>query len=333
MTILLVTGGAGFIGSNFVYYMLKHYPNCQIRVLDKLTYAGNLNNLRPLWDDPRFQFTKGDICDQDKVRQVASGVDAIINFAAETHVDRSIVAAEAFIKTDILGTFVLLEAVKDLGINRYVQISTDEVYGSITDGSFKETDPLNPSSPYAASKAGADLLVLSYWVTHKLPVLITRSSNNYGPYQYPEKIVPLFITNAMEDKPLPVYGDGLNVRDWLYVEDNCAAIALILHKGQPGEIYNVGADQEYPNIDITKKILQLLDKPESLIKFVPDRKGHDRRYSLDSAKLKTLGWEANTSFSQGLKKTVNWYLENRRWWQKIKSGKFKQYYKKQYQLE
>lgn len=332
MKTILITGGAGFIGSNFVHYIMRQYPHYQVRVLDKLTYAGNLDNLRVVMNDPRFTFIKGDICDKSAVLMAARDVDYIVNFAAETHVDRSILNADAFVRTDVLGTFTLLEAVKELGVERFVQISTDEVYGSIAEGSFSETAPLNPSSPYAASKAGADLLVMAYWTTHKLPVLITRSSNNYGPFQYPEKIIPLFITNALEDKPLPLYGDGMNVRDWLYVEDNCEAIDLVLHQGKIGEIYNIGADNELPNIELTRRILRLLNKPESLIRYVTDRKGHDRRYSINSAKIRNLGWQPRTDFNSGLQRTVHWYLENRWWWERIKSGEFQRFYKEYYQL-
>lgn len=332
MKTILITGGAGFIGSNFVHYILEKYPDYRVKVLDKLTYAGNLDNLRDVMDDKRFTFIKGDICDKELVKKVAKDVDYIVNFAAETHVDRSILDSEVFIRTDILGTYTLLEVVRELNIERFVQISTDEVYGSITEGSFKEDAPLNPSSPYAASKAGADLLVNAYWVTYKLPVLITRSSNNYGPYQYPEKLIPLFITNALEDKPLPLYGDGMNVRDWLYVKDNCEAIDLVLHKGEPGEIYNIGGDNERTNIEITKRILAILGKPKSLIRYVADRKGHDRRYSIDSTRIHNLGWRPRTDFDKGLEETVRWYVDNRWWWERIKSGEFQRFYKEYYKL-
>jgi dTDP-glucose 4,6-dehydratase len=333
MKTLLITGGAGFIGSNFVKYMLEKHTDYSIVVLDKLTYAGNPENLAPCHAHPRFSFIKGDICDVETVDRAAKGVHCIVNFAAETHVDRSITKPDDFIRTDILGTHVLLEAARKYAIERYVQISTDEVYGSIEQGSFTEDSPLRPSSPYAASKAGGDLLVHSYWVTHKLPVLITRSSNNYGPNQYPEKVIPLFITNALEDKPLPLYGDGRNVRDWLYVRDNCAAIDLILHHGQPGEIYNVGAGEERMNIELTRAILRILGKPESLITFVTDRKGHDRRYSIESSKVRALGWKPEADFDAALAETVSWYVENRPWWEPIKSGEFKEYYRHQYSIE
>ena len=274
---LLITGGAGFIGSNFVRHFLRKHPNDTLINLDKLTYAGNLENLRDVEKESRYKFVHGDIADAKLVREIVRDVDAVVNFAAETHVDRSIMEAGDFLRTDVFGTFTLLEAVKELGIPRYVQVSTDEVYGSIERGAFKEEDPLNPSNPYSASKAGGDLLVRAYWKTHKLPVLITRASNNFGPYQYPEKVIPLFITNALEGRPLPLYGDGRNVRDWLYVVDHCEAIDLVLRKGQEGEVYNIGGGTEVENIVLTKKILGLLGKPESLIQPVKDRPGHDRR--------------------------------------------------------
>jgi dTDP-glucose 4,6-dehydratase len=332
---VLVTGGAGFIGSNFARYMLAEYPDSQVVVLDKLTYAGNLDNLKDIWDDPRFTFVKGDICDQKVVGETMAGCDAVVNFAAETHVDRSIGEAGAFVRTDVFGTHVLLEAARELGVSRYVQISTDEVYGSISEGSSIESDHLNPSSPYAASKAGADLLVLSYYVTHKLPVLITRSSNNFGPNQYPEKLIPLFVTNALENKSLPLYGDGLNVRDWLYVQDNCRGIDLVLQRGEVGEIYNIGGDNERTNREITDLILRSLDRPGSLVKMVPDRPGHDRRYSLKSEKLKSLGWAPKSRFEDDLVQTVQWYAQNEQWWRKIKEGRkdFQEYYKRQYGVE
>lgn len=332
---ILVTGGAGFIGSNFVKYMLVEYSEDQVVVLDKLTYAGNLDNLKEVWDNPRFTFVKGDICDQKVVEKTMAGCHAVVNFAAETHVDRSIGDAGAFVRTDVYGTHVLLEATRKLGVRRYVQISTDEVYGSISEGSSKESDPLNPSSPYAASKAGADLLVLSYYVTYRLPVLVTRSSNNFGPNQYPEKLIPLFVTNALENKPLPLYGDGLNVRDWLYVQDNCRAIDLVLQRGEVGEIYNVGGDSERTNREITDSILRILDRPKSLVKMVRDRPGHDRRYSLSSEKIKSLGWAPKSHFEDDLERTLQWYVENEEWWRKIKEGRkdFREYYKKQYGIE
>ena len=332
---LLVTGGCGFIGSNFIRYILQKYPSYKIINLDKLTYAGNPENLKDVEKNKNYKFVKGDICDKKIVDELSKDVDCIINFAAETHVDRSILEPDAFIRTDIIGTHTLLEAVRKNGVPRFVHISTDEVYGSIESGSFTEASPLKPNSPYSASKAGADLLCRAYYITYKVPVIITRSSNNFGPYQYPEKIIPLFITNAIEDKPLPVYGDGLNVRDWLYVLDNCKAIDLVLHRGKPGEIYNIGAGNEIPNIELTKKILRILNKPESLIKFVQDRLGHDRRYSLDTSKIrKELGWKPEYNFDTALEKTVDWYLKNRQWWEKIKKKQkeFQKFYKKYYKM-
>lgn len=332
---ILITGGAGFIGSNFVKYMLAEHLEAELIVLDKLTYAGNLDNLKEVWDDARFTFVKGDICDGRVVEQSMSGCDAVVNFAAETHVDRSIGDAGDFVRTDVYGTHVLLEAMRKLKVGRYIQISTDEVYGSLGKGSSREGDPLNPSSPYAASKAGADLLVLSSYITHGLPVLITRSSNNFGPNQYPEKLIPLFVTNALENISLPLYGDGLNVRDWLYVQDNCRAIDLVLRHGEVGEIYNVGGDNEKTNREITDLILRILDKPKSLVKTVKDRPGHDRRYSLNSEKLKGLGWAPKARFEDDLERTVRWYEENEAWWRKIKEGRkdFQEYYRRQYGIE
>lgn len=330
---LLVTGGAGFIGSNFIRYILTKHPSYSVVNLDKLTYAGNLENLRDIEADPRYRFVQGDICDAALVREIARGVDAIVNFAADTHVDRSIIDAGDFIRTDVFGTFTLLEAVKELRIPRYLQISTDEVYGSIQRGAFRESDPLNPSNPYSASKAGGDLLARAYGTTYKLPVIITRSSNNFGPYQYPEKIIPLFITNALEDRPLPLYGDGKNVRDWLYVLDNCAAIDLVLRKGQDGEVYNIGGGTEVENLVLTRQILRLLGKPESLIQPVKDRPGHDRRYALDCHKLRALGWKPAHAFGEALAETVEWYRSHESWWRPLKSGEFRAYYEKQYPRE
>ena len=328
---IIVTGGAGFIGSNFVKFLMDNYPDDSVHVLDKLTYAGNPANLAPFKERANYSFTMGDICDSEVVREVLHGADAVVNFAAETHVDRSITDPDAFIRTDILGTHTLLEAVRQMGIGRYVQISTDEVYGSIETGSFKEGDALSPSSPYSAGKASGDLLTLSYFKTYKLPVVITRSSNNYGPNQYPEKVIPLFVTNALENRELPLYGDGLNVRDWIYVEDNCRAVDMVLRKGADGEIYNIGSGHEKPNIEITRLILKYTHQPESLIKYVEDRKGHDRRYSVDFTKIRELGWAPVTDFESGLKKTVAWYHANEDWWRPIKSGEFKEYYRKQYE--
>ncbi|MBN2014704.1 MAG: dTDP-glucose 4,6-dehydratase [Candidatus Altiarchaeota archaeon] len=314
---ILVTGGAGFIGSNFIRYMVKKHADCEIINLDKLTYAGNLDNLGDIEDNPRYGFYKGDICEKSIVDDLSNDVDAIINFAAETHVDRSIIDAGNFVKTDIYGTYVLLEAARRYDIKRFIQISTDEVYGSIEEGSFNEKDCLNPSSPYSASKAGGDLLVRSYSRTYGLPTIIIRSSNNFGPYQYPEKLIPLFIINAIQNKPLPLYGDGTNVRDWLYVMDNCRAIDLLLHKGKVNEIYNVASGNERKNMQITDLILKKLDKAESLINFVEDRKGHDRRYSLNCEKIRELGWTPKYEFEEALISTVDWYLENEWWWKKL----------------
>lgn len=327
---LLITGGAGFIGSNFIRYLLGKHPDYQVVNLDKLTYAGNRDNLRDLKGNPRYTFVKGDICNPKVVDRLASQVEVIVNFAAESHVDRSILEAGQFIQTDVYGTYVLLEAARKYHHRRFVQISTDEVYGSIQDGAFSESDPLNPSSPYAASKAGGDLMALAYGTTHRLPVLITRSSNNFGPYQYPEKVIPLFITNALEDRPLPLYGDGKNIRDWIYVLDNCQAVDLVLHKGKEGEIYNIGGGNERTNLEITEQILKTLGKPLSLVQFVKDRPGHDRRYALNCQKLRSLGFKHKKAFDEALAQTIHWYQENQRWWKKIKQGKFRQYYKEVY---
>lgn len=330
---LLITGGAGFIGSNFIRHILTNYPDYKIINFDKLTYAGNLENLKDIENESNYKFIKGDICDEKAVDKIVSqGIDVIVNFAAETHVDRSILGAESFIKTDIFGTYVLLEAAKKHKVSKYIQISTDEVYGSIEKGSFTEDSPLNPNSPYAASKAGGDLLVQAYIKTYNLPAVITRSSNNYGPYQYPEKFLPLFITNALEEKKLPLYGDGKNVRDWLHVLDNCEAIDLIIHRGEVGEIYNVAGRNEMQNIDIAKALLKELGKPEDLIEFIKDRPGHDRRYSLDFSKIKKLGWKPKREFGKGLKDTIIWYYNNKNWWLTIKEKQksFKQFYKQWY---
>ena len=327
---LLVTGGSGFIGSNFVRYLLASHPDDTVVNLDKLTYAGNPANLADVQSDPRYAFVHGDICDAKLVRDVAHGVDAVVNLAACTHVDRSLMEPDEFLRTDVFGVFTLLEAVKDLRIPRFVHISTDEVYGSVERGSSRESDPLRPSNPYSASKAGGDLLALAYWHTHRTPVLVTRSSNNFGPCQYPEKMIPLFITNALEDRSLPLYGDGRNVRDWLYVLDNCAAIDLVLRKGTEGEVYNIGGGHEVENIVLTRQILHLLGKPETLIEPVKDRPGHDRRYSLDSKKMRQLGWSPRHRFSDALAATVAWYREHPAWWRPLKSGEFRAYYAKQY---
>ena len=327
---LLVTGGAGFIGSNFIRYILNKYRDYKVVNLDKLTYAGNIENLKDIEKNHRYTFVEGDICDLPLVESLAKHVDVIVNFAAETHVDRSILEPGNFIRTDVYGTYVLLETAKKYKHWRYVQISTDEVYGSIEIGSFRENDPLNPTNPYSASKGGGDLLAHSYWSTYKLPVIITRSSNNFGPYQYPEKFIPLFITSAIDNLTLPLYGDGKNVRDWIYVIDNCEAIDMILHKGKEGEIYNIGAGNEKTNIEIAQLIVEELGKPLDLIKFVKDRLGHDRRYSLDSTKICSLGFTPRYEFKEALRETIKWYKENEGWWRRIKKGEFKDYYQKVY---
>ncbi len=315
---ILVTGGAGFIGSNFIRYVLKRYREYKIVNLDKLTYCGNLENLRDVEDSKNYTFVKGDICDEKTVKKVVKGCAIILNFAAETHVDRSIVDPSSFIRTNVYGTYVLLEAAKKYRVRRFIQISTDEVYGSILRGAFREEDPLRPNSPYSASKAAGDMLARSYYVTYKLPVIVVRSSNNFGPYQYPEKIIPLFITNALGNKKVPLYADGMNVRDWLYVIDNCKAIGLILRRGSAGEIYNVGGGNEVSNLELTNAILELLDKRKTLIKFVKDRPGHDKRYALDIRKVKALGWSPHHDYTLSLKSTIEWYKENRTWWERLK---------------
>ena len=327
---LLVTGGAGFIGSNFVRHVLREHPDDSVVNLDKLTYAGNPANHADLERDPRYTFVRGDICDAALVRDALRGVDAVVNFAAESHVDRSLVEPDAFLRTDVFGVFTLLEAVRDLKIPRLLHISTDEVYGSVSTGSSTENDPLRPSNPYSASKASGDLLALSYWKTHGVPVLITRSSNNFGPNQYPEKVVPLFITNALDDQPLPLYGDGRNVRDWLYVLDNCAGIDLVLRRGRDGEVYNIGGGHEVENVVLTRDILRLTGKPEALIRRVTDRPGHDRRYSVDSRKIGQLGWAPRHPFASALESTVRWYREHEAWWRPLKSGEFRSWYERQY---
>lgn len=325
---LLITGGAGFIGSNFIHYILKKYVDIKIINLDKLTYAGNLENLRDFKDDSRYEFVHGDIRDKKLVKETLAKVDMVVHMAAETHVDRSIMDAGEFVLTDVFGTFVLLEALRKSEAELFLHVSTDEVYGSRDEGFFKEGDPLNPSSPYAASKAGADRLAHSYVVTYGLPIIIVRPSNNYGPYQYPEKFIPLFVSNAIEDKDLPLYGKGENVRDWLYVKDHCQAIELILQKGNMGEVYNIGANTEVRNIDVAQQIVNLLEKPQSLIKLVKDRLGHDMRYALDCTKIHELGWKPQTGFAEGLARTVRWYHDNTDWWKKIKhkSEDFKRFH-------
>jgi len=327
---LLVTGGCGFIGSNFIRHLLAAHPDDSVVNLDKLTYAGNPANLADVEGDPRYRFVHGDICDATLVRDAAKDADAVINFAAESHVDRSLMEPDAFLKTDVFGVFTLLEAVRALKIPRLLHVSTDEVYGSVERGSSRESDPLRPSNPYSASKAGGDLLALAYWQTHKVPVVITRSSNNFGPYQYPEKMIPLFVTNAFEDQPLPLYGDGKNVRDWLYVLDNCTAIDLVLRKGGDGEVYNIGGGHEVENVVLSRQILRLTGRPETLIRPVKDRPGHDRRYSLDSKKVQQLGWKPRHPFGAALEATVAWYRGHEAWWRPLKSGEFRAYYEKQY---
>ena len=334
---IIVTGGAGFIGSNFIFHMLKNHPEDRIICLDKLTYAGNLSTLASVMDNPKFRFVKMDICDREGVYKLfeKEHPDMVVNFAAESHVDRSIENPEIFLQTNIIGTSVLMDACRKYGIQRYHQVSTDEVYGDLPldrpDLFFTETTPIHTSSPYSSSKAGADLLVLAYHRTYGLPVTISRCSNNYGPFHFPEKLIPLMIINALHDKPLPVYGDGLNVRDWLYVEDHCRAIDLILQKGKVGEIYNVGGHNEMRNIDIVKLICKELRKPESLITHVTDRKGHDRRYAIDPTKIHNeLGWLPATKFADGIRKTIKWYLENQDWWESIVNGEYQGYYERMY---
>ena len=330
--VLLVTGGAGFIGSNFIHYMLNNYPDCKIVNLDKLTYAGNLDNLKDVENDQRYEFIYGDIRDKELVQKIYKKVHGVVHLAAETHVDRSIVDAGEFVLTDVFGSFVLFEAMKNANIDFFIHVSTDEVYGSRDQGFFNEEEPLNPSSPYAASKVGADRLAYSYMVTYDLPIIILRPSNNFGPYQYPEKFIPLFVTNALEDENLPLYGKGTNIRDWLYVEDNCRAIEIVMGNGKLGEVYNVGANNEVKNIDIAKRIVTLLKKPEDLIKFVSDRLGHDKRYALDCGKIHALGWKPEKNFEEALAFTIRWYQENPEWWRKIKekSKDFQEFYAKYY---
>ncbi|MDQ0975142.1 dTDP-glucose 4,6-dehydratase [Neobacillus niacini] len=331
---LLVTGGAGFIGSNFVRYMVNKYPNYQIVNLDLLTYAGNLENLKDIENAPNYKFVRGDIADREFINGLfhEEKFDYVLNFAAESHVDRSITDPGIFVQTNIQGTLALLDAAKTFGVTKYLQVSTDEVYGTLGEtGYFTEETPLAANSPYSASKAGADLLVRAYHETFGLPVNITRCSNNYGPFHFPEKLIPLMIINALHDKELPIYGDGLNIRDWLHVEDHCQAIDLVLHKGRNGEVYNVGGNNERTNIEIVKTILKHLNKPESLMKFVTDRPGHDRRYAIDATKLRTeLGWSPKYNFDTGIEQTINWYLNNREWWENIISGEYQDYVKSQY---
>jgi dTDP-glucose 4,6-dehydratase len=331
-TCILVTGGCGFIGSNFIRHMLSKYPYSIIN-LDKLTYAGNLENLKEIENDSRYTFIKGDIENKADIEKIfSSDIDIVINFAAESHVDRSIMDPDAFIKTNIIGTFNLLETVKKGRVKRFIQVSTDEVYGSLgKEGKFREDTPLTPNSPYSASKASADILAMAYYKTYRTPVMITRCSNNYGPYQFPEKLIPLVITNALVDMELPVYGDGMNIRDWIHVLDHCEAIDIVLHKGESGNVYNIGAENERTNIEIVKLILNILGKPETLIKYVKDRPGHDRRYAIDSTKIKKeLGFKTKVGFKMGMEETVAWYIENKSWWKRIKSGEYLKYYNKMY---
>ena len=333
MVEVLVTGGAGFIGSNFVRYALQQHPDWRVTTLDKLTYAGRKENLHDVMDDPRHTFVHGDICDAAVAGPLVEQSNIVVHFAAETHVDRSILSAGDFIRTDVEGTFVLLEAARRApGLKRFVQISTDEVYGSVPTGESKETDELKPRNPYSASKAGADRLAYSYFATYNVPVVVTRASNNYGPYQFPEKVIPLFVTNLIDDIPVPLYGDGLNVRDWLHVLDHCSGLDVVIEKGINGEVYNIGGGNEVKNVDLTHRILQLLDKPTSLIKRVEDRLGHDRRYALDTGKLRSVGWAPQHSFEDGLAETVAWYRENEWWWRPVKERDpaFKAYYEAQY---
>ena len=329
---LLVTGGVGFIGSNFIRYIRQEHPDWEITNLDKLTYAGNPENLKDIQDQPGYHFVKGDIADRKLIdKLLCEGIEVIVNFAAESHVDRSILDASPFIETNVKGTQILLEGAKKHGVQRFIQVSTDEVYGSIDSGCFTEESPLSPNSPYSASKAAADLLCRAYFKTHHLPAIVTRCTNNFGPYQFPEKLIPLAITNALEDKPIPVYGDGLNIRDWIFVHDHCRALDAVIQKGELGEIYNIGSGNEKTNLELIRKLLELLDKPQSLIQFVTDRPAHDRRYALDCAKIAIeLGWKPDYSFEKALSATVDWYLKNEFWWRSIKSGEYSRYYNTMY---
>lgn len=317
---LLVTGGAGFIGSNFVRYILSKHDDVQVTVLDALTYAGHVENLADVQDDPRFRFIKGDIRNADDVEGPVDWADVVVNFAAESHVDRSIHDPEAFMTTNVMGVFTLCEAAKKYGVQQFIQVSTDEVYGDVEEGFSKETDPVSPNSPYSSSKAGGELLARSYWRTYKVPVMVTRGSNTYGPYQQPEKLVPLFVANALENKPLPVYGDGMQVRDWLHVLDHCSGIETVMLKGEPGEVYNIGGNNQRPNVEIVKIILEVTGKDESLIKHVQDRPGHDRRYALDSTKLLNLGWPRVHDFETGIRDTIRWYMKNTDWVRRVQEN-------------
>lgn len=329
---IMVTGGAGFIGSAFVRYMVKQYPHYNVIVYDKLTYAGNLDNLLPVHDEPNYRFERGDIADRETVKRVFDShqIDTVVNFAAESHVDRSILSPDAFIHTDVVGVYILLDESKQHGLERFLHVSTDEVYGDVDEGFSVEADPFAPNSPYAASKAGGELMVRAYHVTHGLNAVITRGSNTFGPYHYPEKLIPFFVTEALDNRPLPVYGDGMQVRDWLYVDDHARGVDVVLHKGVAGEAYNVAGENLRHNIDITKQILNLLGKGDSLIKYVPDRPGHDRRYAMNCDKLRALGWEREKPFEARLEETVKWYVDNEWWWRKIKTGEYLDYYKRQY---
>ena len=329
---ILVTGGAGFIGSNFIRYLLARHAADEVVNLDALKYSGNLETLADIADDPRYRFVHGDIADAEIVCEAMQGAAVVVNFAAESHVDRSIEDPEAFLHTNVNGTLVLLQAARRADVQCFVQVSTDEVYGSLgPSGCFVESSPLRPSSPYAASKAAADLLALSFWTTYHLPVVVTRCSNNFGPYQFPEKVIPLFVTNALADELLPLYGDGMNVRDWIYVEDHCAALDLVLRGGRPGEIYNIGASSERSNREVTELILSILDKPLSLIRYVSDRPGHDRRYALDATKMRAeFDWRPLHTFDDALRRTVLWYRDHPTWWQRVKSGEYRTYYQRMY---
>ncbi|MFN8379870.1 MAG: dTDP-glucose 4,6-dehydratase [Anaerolineae bacterium] len=329
---ILVSGGAGFIGSAFARYMVAHYPEYRIIVFDKLTYAGNLDNLLPISDEPQYRFVRGDIADRAAVKTVFQEyeIDTVVNFAAESHVDRSILSADAFLHTDTVGVYILLDEGRQHGLERFLHVSTDEVYGDVHEGFSVETDGFAPNSPYAASKAGGELMVRAYHVTHGMNTVVTRGSNTYGPYQYPEKLLPFFITEAMDDRPLPVYGDGKQIRDWLYVEDHVTGIDMALHYGKAGEAYNIAGEDLRHNIDVTHALLGKLAKPETLIRHVPDREGHDRRYAMNASKLRALGWTRSRTFEQGLEETVRWYADNAWWWRKIKTGEYLEYYQRQY---
>ena len=329
---ILVSGGAGFIGSAFARYMVSRYPDYRIIVLDKLTYAGNLDNLLPISDEPQYRFVRGDIADRAAVKAVFQEfeIDTVVNFAAESHVDRSILSADAFLHTDTVGVYILLDEGRQHGLERFLHVSTDEVYGDVREGYSVETDGFAPNSPYAASKAGGELMVRAYHVTHGMNTVVTRGSNTYGPYQYPEKLLPFFITEAFDDRPLPVYGDGMQIRDWLYVEDHVTGIDVALHHGTAGEAYNIAGEDLRHNMDVTHDLLARLGKPQTLIRHVPDREGHDRRYAMDAGKLRALGWTRSRTFEQGLEETVRWYADNAWWWRKIKTGEYLEYYQRQY---